>query len=444
MDIKRDEKGQTLLIFSLFFVAVLLFAGLALDGGMLYVSHRNAQTAADASAFAGATALTLGKTTDEAKGIASGRAATNGFNNDQTTNWVTVNYPPASGPYTGQANYFQVIIRSKINTSFIHLIYPGAAESTSEAVVSFTASSPVGGPNALIGLSKNDCDTVLVNGNMDVTIDGGSILSNSSADTHTCYSMEKKGTSGNIKVKGGGIKVVGGFNNTGQSTFISPAPTTGVGQISSLFIPPPDCSCDKNLFGQACANANVNVKNNTVINPGIYHDITLNSNNDKLTMNPGLYCITGSFTATGGRVSGNNVTIVMEGGTLDLTGNLVVDLAAVEPPPGQVPPDTHAYYVSTDGNTYDYVGLMVYADPSKYTGISDTDTIAIGGSNGNTFTGTVYAPNTTCKLSGTSGTITYNSQVYCYTVTISGNANITMNFSATQNWPAPAMLKLEY
>jgi hypothetical protein len=437
---KKAEKGQALIIFSFLIIAVLLFAALALDGGSLFVQRRDAQTAADTAAFAGAAAITSGSSADQAKSIAALRAASNGFNNDQVTNWVTVNYPPAIGPFMGKMDHLQVIIRAKIQTSFIQLVFPDSTESTTESVVRFSAASPIGGSNALIGLSNTDCDTVLVNDNMNVTVHGGSIYSNSNANSQNCYSMEKMGTFGVLNVINGGINVVGAFNNTGQSSNVNPTPVTGVSPFTTLSIPPPDCTCSENLSGAACTNNDVNVNSHTTIAPGIYHNVTLTSYNGNLTINPGLYCITGDFTASMGSITGSNVIIVMEGGTLNLTGNASISLSAVEPPLSSI----KALYWGTDGSQHNYVGLLVYADPTKYTGISDNKTIAIGGTNGSIFTGTVYAPKTTCALSGTSGTITYNSQIYCYTDSVSGTAEININFSASQNWLFPPMLDLEY
>lgn len=431
---EKREKGQTSLIFALLIVALLVFIALAVDGGMLYVSRRNAQSAADSAAFAGALALTRGADYTTA---ALGRAADNGFNNDLITNWVTVNHPPASGQYQGNPNYIQVLIRARIQTSFIQLVYPGAAESTSEAVVEFTAASPAGGPNALIGLSPTDCDTVLVDGNMDVTIAGGGIFSNSNAGSGSCYAMRKLGSSGNILVSGGDIEVVGRFYNASPSSVINPTPLEGAAPVVPLIFTPPDCTCGKNLNGPACSNADVSVQNSTLLGPGIYHNITLDTSSAQLTMDPGLYCINGDFTASGGAITGNGVTIVMNGGSLDLSGDVSVQLSGVVPPQA-----AHNDLISTDGSTYDYLGLLIFADPSLYNGVADSHTLKIGGSNGNSFTGTVYAPKTMCTLSGTGGTVVYYSQVYCDTLTVSGNANINLSYNPSQNWAVPPRLDL--
>ncbi|MBN1179860.1 MAG: hypothetical protein JXD18_11640 [Anaerolineae bacterium] len=54
---RREEKGQVLVIVALAFVVLLLFAGLAIDGGAIHFSRRRMQNAADAAALAGARVL---------------------------------------------------------------------------------------------------------------------------------------------------------------------------------------------------------------------------------------------------------------------------------------------------------------------------------------------------------------------------------------------------
>lgn len=50
----KSENGQSLVIIAIAFVGLIAIAALIIDGGSLYLSRRNAQTAADAAAMAGA------------------------------------------------------------------------------------------------------------------------------------------------------------------------------------------------------------------------------------------------------------------------------------------------------------------------------------------------------------------------------------------------------
>ena len=52
-DLARAERGQSMVLIALVFVGLVALAGLAIDGGNLFVQRRQAQAAADASAVAG-------------------------------------------------------------------------------------------------------------------------------------------------------------------------------------------------------------------------------------------------------------------------------------------------------------------------------------------------------------------------------------------------------
>src|SRR2546430_1595885 len=57
----RDKsKGQTIVMFALVLVILLVFVGLALDGGLARAKRRAMQNAADAASFAGAREVALG------------------------------------------------------------------------------------------------------------------------------------------------------------------------------------------------------------------------------------------------------------------------------------------------------------------------------------------------------------------------------------------------
>src|SRR3990172_6590357 len=100
---KKSEKGQALILIALAAVGLFAFTALAIDGGMVFSDRRHAQNAADTAALAAALAKI--RTPDyppntpddprlaaEAAGLA--RAASNGYDNNGTTNVVEVHIPP--------------------------------------------------------------------------------------------------------------------------------------------------------------------------------------------------------------------------------------------------------------------------------------------------------------------------------------------------------------
>ncbi len=105
------RKGNVAVFTAVCLTVLVGAAAFALDGGRLLHSRRAVQAAADAAALAASDGLFLNYQTyagldgdGTAKAAALARAAANGFNNDGTTNQVTVNIPPASGLHAGQAN----------------------------------------------------------------------------------------------------------------------------------------------------------------------------------------------------------------------------------------------------------------------------------------------------------------------------------------------------
>ena len=68
--IGRRSKGQVLVIFAMALVALLLFAGLAVDAGVLYVSYGHLKRSLDASAVAAANNFKRGQNTESMKAAA--------------------------------------------------------------------------------------------------------------------------------------------------------------------------------------------------------------------------------------------------------------------------------------------------------------------------------------------------------------------------------------
>jgi len=95
---KSNEKGQSLVIIAFAFFGLVAIAALAIDGGILYLNRRNAQTAADAAAMAGAHELCVnnGNTSDIENVVnnyaitENGATAVDDINIDEVNHSVTV------------------------------------------------------------------------------------------------------------------------------------------------------------------------------------------------------------------------------------------------------------------------------------------------------------------------------------------------------------------
>jgi len=170
---RRFESGQTAVIVALMFVVLIAFAGLAIDGGHVYLINRRAQNATDAAALAAAKQLANAGTflsgppstfTDPAVKAAHDLAFANGFptlfdgactsgnGTTFTSSWyaggacgsttfdtrVTVNSPPlgalsracTAAPF----NCFEVVITQKIQNYLMGVLGVPVTYSTTSAV----------------------------------------------------------------------------------------------------------------------------------------------------------------------------------------------------------------------------------------------------------------------------------------------------------------------
>src|SRR5260370_11417039 len=129
----RGGSGQVLVLVTMGIVMLTAFAGLAVDVGQLWSARRHMQTAADAAAIAGATALRLGNTPTAA---ADAITSTNGFTDGSENVTVTVNNPPASGVYAGNASYVEVIVSQPQPTYFMRVLGYNSMGVTTRSVAS--------------------------------------------------------------------------------------------------------------------------------------------------------------------------------------------------------------------------------------------------------------------------------------------------------------------
>src|SRR4051812_27846547 len=99
------RRGSVAVLIAIALIAIISIVAISIDGGVLIDDPRKVQAAADAAALAAAAdlynQLLAGVKGNDASGTAAASARTtaagNGYDNDGTTNLVTVNIPPKSG-----------------------------------------------------------------------------------------------------------------------------------------------------------------------------------------------------------------------------------------------------------------------------------------------------------------------------------------------------------
>ncbi len=388
--LKYSEAGQAFVLLALAFVGMIGFAGLAIDGGIVFTDRRHAQNAADAAALAGALAKLDNLNLYTA---AFARANDNSFDNSGVKNWVYVYNPPIDGPYTGEDQYVQVRIVSQVDTVFAHFVFGGELENTVTAVARAKPATtyPFASGDALVGLAETGCSVVWSHGSADAFVSGAGIHVNSN-DPNCAFRADGNNK---LKVNGGDIKVVGGAD-IGSNATVNPSPITGVNPMDPPTIDPPTCS----------ANA---VRNNGAgtFTPGYTDDFKFTGGN--WTLAPGIYCVDNGFEiGAGTNVTGVDVMIYVMSGDVTWNGAATINLDA---------PD--------DG---EFAGLLIYQ------AVGNTQRATINGDSSSTFYGTMFFPSAEVQINGTGASNGFHSQVVADKVDMSGTSDLEIIYDPAENY----------
>ncbi len=429
----RDEAGQAIVIFALALSMLLVGAGLGVDAGLLYVERRHEQVAADSAAFAAAVELVKhwaepGRATF-ARDAALAYSATNGYNNDGATNTITVNIPPASGAFAGNADYAEVIVSVSVRSAFMRILGPSfeARQVQARAVGGIT---PPVKPYAIMALSKSAAPGLLANGNAEIEAEGAGILVNSSASGAACGADALQAI-GNveIEVEGGGIDVAGGVCTTGNPE-IRPAPLTGTApQVDPLaYLQPPSTSGLPTFPAVHVTGGEV------VLSPGVYPSIDV-SGNGKIKLRPGIFVLLGG----GMSATGNGEIEDQTHG--DGQGVLIFNACSNFPGPGGT-----CGSIRVEGNgrieleetlSGPFTGVSIF-QPCENTSPMTIDGFGAHPRHGEhgfddergelETDGTVYLPCAEVRVTGKGELEIENGQLVANTVTASGNAEIEVEW----------------
>lgn len=455
MIIKKVEHGQALVLIALSLVAILAFAALAVDGGRVYSEQRRAQNAADAAAYAAASARIYDEPVADAIAAALSQAGINGFSdadagaNPSQLVDVQVYSPPIEGPFTGLENFYQVIIRSHVDNVFSQVVYPDGLEVSAEAVTRSQSEGPIALGDAIHATTLNDCNGIFFNGSASVIVNGGNISAESirNGTPTSCHSMSLSGggapTIVNVEVTDGDV-ISSGTQDFPDGTVVADhlLPNTLVPPL--LDLPVPDCSTPtKHPLPTYMGNTNFNNPGEYILDEGIYPDgIRISHKDAHVRLNPGIYCLDADFNASSGLLEGFGVFIYMRGGagndssSVDFSGNATVKLSAS----GDI----------QDGLGNQWNGMLIYMQDEN------EGDIYISGASDNTFFGTIYAvgptknPNEKCIFLGNSDTgedagedpLVINSSIYCYSIQIGGTANVVVQYIEGQNYQQAPRIEL--
>jgi len=489
------RRGQILVLATIAMTVLLGFTALAVDLGLLYSTRRRMQTAADAGAIAGATALRDGQDYTKA---ASDVTSFNGFTDSQNNVAVAVSEPTLPAPYPSGITYVEVDISQTVPTYFLRVLGYKSMKVAARAV-----SGAVAGPACIYALDPSSSGSFSLTGNATLNANCG-IMDDSSSSSGLSLT-------GNITLKATSIGISGsGFSKSGNITIspqpvtkvaaladplankaknaaptvgsCSPAATTNSGSysnsgnvttlnLSSSAVYSGGMSITGNIgtvnFGNAPYGNGINIGGNVGtanFSPGQYQNggsgasITVTGNattvfasgaytfcgpvdiqgNNTVTLRPGTYF--GGIRITGNaNVTFSPGTYVLGGGGLTVTGNSTLKGTGVTFYNSSATGYAYAPIDLTGNETANlsaptsgtFEGFLFFQDPSVAVGSAGS---TIVGNSSSTFDGIVYLPSTTLTYIGNSSGSGYTI-IVAYDITMTGNTSFTIgnNYSSLAN-----------
>ena len=408
--LSRSERGSMSIMIAFGLTVLLGFAALGVDVSLWLRAGSNAQSAADAAANSAGAAAYQVNSTARIKADVNAMAAANGFQNGMNGVTVTMNNPPASGAYAGNASAYEVIVTAPQKV-YLASAMTGATAPTvrGRAVAALVFKNPGPTfPTCILGLSP------LAN-NVDVTFNGGTKVTANGceveADSPSASSVNTNG-GGSIHAKA--VRTVGGVSGGNISVTDSPGIFTNQASIPDPYadrtIPPMPAASGPNKWGDP-KSPNTTIQNTGTGDPPV---MTINGNVDvkgNTTLTPGVYIINnGSFNDQGQySVTGNGVTLVLTSstpqsdlGTFSVTGGGSLNLTA-----------------PTSGPT---AGIALWADK----GLPNKEDTFAGGSTGS-LVGAIYLPSHDVKFAGNNSAASKCMQMIAYNIIFTGDSTFNHN-----------------
>jgi hypothetical protein len=408
----QRRRGTVAVLVAISLIVIIGITAIAVDGGLLLDQRRRAQSAADTAALAAAEDLYYnyfsGQGLDPnntAQKSALANAAANGYNNDGVTSTVTVNIPPSSGPYAGQASYAEVIIQYNQVRGFSNIFGDGPIPVKARAVARGAWTTIRNGILVLDPTLKGSLST---GGGGSINLTGGAPVIVDSNNPQAAVA------------NGGGAMSAPVFDITGIPGTATPGGGSFNGTVYSGVPPTPDPlrylpQPDPTTMPLESKNATqIAGTKNVTLYPGVYNGGIKVTGQGNVTLMPGIYYMQGGgFSYTGQ-------------GNLSASGVMVFNA-----------PQSNSDVVNVSGS-----GSVNWTPPTNgiYQGISifqdrtTTAPVGISGGGNMYITGTFYAAGALLSITGSGVTNYIGSQYISYDLALGGNGNISIDYG---NAPIP-------
>lgn len=483
---RHRERGQAIVIFTLWLFLLLIFAAAAFDVGQSMLDRRNQQNAADAAALAGARYLPVSTNYqgpcstapggNEAVAAACAEAIANGFTDGAGSTSVRVSIPP--GPtsiFSNMAGYIQVSIGNTRPSIFAGRMLPTSWKVAAMGVAK--NGTDAAAPYSFLALNKTQCPSVLLSGQGSVTA-GGDIQVNTSCPSG---GLQTTGQSSiNVTSPSGTIKVVGDWTGSPGAT-VSPTPLenqpwqpdplaelpapplpgapANVERVSGTKDPPPGCpggsSPASALDPTLCQFSSSYAGEVWRLYPG-YYPGGLKFQGGTFYLEPGIYYLGGGgFDANG---TGATIYSVDAGGSAPPMGGGIMlyntedalyhDQCAgtASFPAGVTAADACLGSIKLNGSVApiflrgmqsgDYQGIVIFQDrnlsihdPATNAGTGTADLQLNGSASTLNVEGTVYIPLGLVQANGSGGTASTSQFIADQFKVTGSNANLTATYN---------------
>lgn len=379
----KPRRGTVAAVVALLTPVVVGVSALTLDGGLMYLQRRQAQSIADAAALAGAYTYYNTSNFALAQVAAIAMAKQNG---------ATVTSAQVTSPQTG---YVAVSVTTTQSRAFSALWGAGSMSTTATTTARGTSTTQPYSTASVLVLDPVSSGSLIVSGGGKLT-SGAPVQVNSSSPTA-------------VNVNNGAhldssVNIVGG-DTVANGSQINGTITTGVSSVGDPLASLPTPSAPA---ATATPMSGYQGWGDYQMQPGLYSGGVSLGNGGNFTMAPGLYYISGGdFTVgNGATLTGNGVTIFMDnsaGGSINFEGGTKTTLT---------PP--------TSGT---YSGMSYFQDRNNPAApnIANGSTISLSGS--------FYAAAAPLIFAGGSKTNQYASQMICKTMNLSNGADVDIPYS---------------
>ncbi len=394
------RRGVTSVVVAASGTILIGMAGLAAEGGTWYLALRNARTATDLAAVAGASAWQRGTA---ASPVALDTASRNGFAQGGR-NTVTVNNPPASGAYAGNSAAVEVTIAQTQQLSLTRMFLGTAPVVISRAVALSHADQPVClyalnhldlGGNSTTQASR--CAMVAGTGGISVygsaSVRASQLLTNGACSGCTTGDVwtDNTRTTRPIVVANRPDVVPDPFANLRSWTPSPPACRSGSISGSASITP---------AQGAICSNVSIGPK-------------------DTLTLAPGIYYFNNADLDVRGTINGNGVTLIFTGDT-SRVGTITINSQAS----GSLRAPTSALVPGHPESA----GLLLYRD-ARATNNGTAKQVSLNGGAVMALNGGIYLPTSDVVSNGHSAVISTCLSVVGYNLSYSGSEDTEINIA---------------